>query len=291
MRSWLTLLALTLAVGGLAAWLFHKPDEPAEADYALAAVKPAEVTRIRLSRPVLGADGARTLEEIAIEKTGGGWRITAPFAARADEAPIERLLSVLEARARVRYAANDLARYGLATPPAVLTANDSTIAYGDINPTTREQYVLAGNQVYVVPLTYGAALPRSVDALLSKALFGPGENQVVRFDLPDFTVALEEGTWAVAPISSEASADERNAWVDAWKNAAALTVARHTSTFPTETAKVTLKDGRTITLGIAQRTPDVVLVREDDGVAYHFFADAGKRLLAPPASKSAEVRK
>jgi hypothetical protein len=29
-------------------------------------------------------------------------------------------------------------------------------------------------------------------------------------------------------------------------------------------------------------------VREDDGVAYHFFADAGRKLLAPPAAAGAE---
>ena len=38
-------------------------------------------------------------------------------------------------------------------------------------------------------------------------------------------------------------------------------------------------------LGILQRTPDLVLVRRDEGLEYHFFGDAGRRLLTPPGTK------
>lgn len=287
-RSWLSLLALLLVVAGLAAWLFYNPGGREEKAYPVSALKPSEVTRLKLGRGITAPGKPPAMAEIVMEKRDGEWRLTAPFAARADAITIERLLAVLEAKTTVRYPATDLARYGLDAPLAVLTANDQAIAYGAINPTTREQYVLAGNQVLVVPVSYAAALPRSIDALLTKSLFAAGEKAPVRFDLPDFTVALEEGTWAVAPIASEAGADERNAWVDAWKNASALTVVLHTSPSPAESVRVTLKDGRSITLGIAQRTPDVVLVREDERVAYHFFAETGRRLLAPPGAAGGE---
>ena len=288
MRSWLSLLALLLVVAGLAAWLFMKPENDATRTYAVSSLRPADVTRLTLGRRVAAPHAERAKDEIVMEKRDAEWRITAPFAGRAEASVVERLLSVLEAEARVRYPASDLARYGLDAPLAVLTANDQPIAYGSINPTTREQYVLAGGQVLVLPVTYAAALPRSIDGLLAKALFAADEKRPVRFDLPDFTVALEDGTWAVAPIANDAGADERNAWVDAWRNASALAVARHASPAPAESVKVTLKDGRSVTLGIAQRAPDVVLVRHDEGVAYHFFADSGRRLLAPPAAAGGE---
>jgi hypothetical protein len=290
-RSWLVLLVLALVVGGLGAWLYYKPREGENAGYAISTIKPGDVTRVRLTRRIAQPQQPAAQEEIALEKRDGEWRMTSPTTARADAVQVDRLLSILEARASFRYPAADLARYGLDAPPIVLSANDVTIAYGAINPTTREQYVLAGNHVYPVPLAHAAALPRNIDALISKSLFAQGEKPV-RFDLPDFTVALEDGTWAVAPIASEAGPDERNAWVEAWRTASALTVAPHTGSAPAEAVKVTLKDGRTIELGIAQRTPDVVLVRGDEGVAYHFFAEAGRRLLAPPGEKkSDEVKK
>ena len=285
MRSWLSLLAMAIAVGALAWWLLQKPDESADAaSYAVSTLKPAEVTRVKLAGK---ARGDAPAGEIVLEKRDGVWRFDAPFKARGEAAPIERMLSILEARSNARYPAADLARYGLDAPLATLTANGEAIAYGGINAATREQYVLAGNHVFPVSVVYAAGLPRSVDALLAKALFAPDERQPVRFDLPGYTVALEDGTWAVAPIDNEAGADERNAWVDAWKSATALTVEPHTQPFPQETVKVTLKDGRAITLGIAQRSPDVVLVRQDDLGAYHFFADAGRKLIAPPAPTGA----
>jgi hypothetical protein len=304
MRSWLSLLALLLAVAGLAAWLLAEPEQTRDKTYAASSLKPADVTRVTLARRVAAPGREPSMDQVVIEKRDGQWRITSPIEVRAEASTIERLLAVLEARSTVRYPASDLGRYGLDAPLASLTANGSTIAYGSINPTTREQYLLADNHVLVVPLAYAAALPRTIDALLSKALFADDEKQPVRFDLTDFTVALEEGTWAVAPIVNEASADERNAWVDAWRNASALTVSRgagpNTSSdagksspsetsgersSPSERVKISLKDGRVITLTVAQRTPDVVLVRHDDGVAYHFFAEAGRRLLAPPGAR------
>ena len=280
MRSWITLLVLALAVGGLGAWLHYKPRADEPVTYTLSTIKPAEVTRVKLLRQ--SAAAGFPSEEIVLEKRDGQWRMSAPYAARADAFQVERLLGILDARTSVRYPAADLARYGLDAPPAVLTANDQTIAYGAINATTREQYVLTRDHVYVVPATFAAAVPRNAQALLSKALFAPGET-AVRFDLPDFTVALEEGTWAIAPIASDAGPDERNAWVDAWHKASALTVSRHAGEAPADDIRIVLKDGRTIALGIAQRAPDVVLVRKDEGLAYHFFAEAGRRLLAPPA--------
>ena len=283
MRSWLTLLGLALAVGGLAYFLLQNPRD-GEKTYAVSTLSPSAVSRVKLGRTISAPHAAPGPGELVIEKRGDEWRLVQPLKARADTFALERLLGVLGARASVRYAATDLVRYGLDKPAAVLSANDETIVFGSINTTTREQYVKSGSHVYVLGLTHAAAIPRTADALLSKALFARDERSPVRFDLPGFTVALEEGTWAVAPITNDAGPDERIAWVDAWRNAAALTVSRHAGPAPSETVKVTLKDGRTIELGIAQRAPDVVLVREDEGVAFHFFADAGRRLLAPPAT-------
>ena len=187
----------------------------------------------------------------------------------------------------VRYPASDLARFGLDRPLARLTIEGQDFAYGALNATTREQYVLTAGNVYVVPVAYGAALPRDAEALIARALFSPGETPV-RFELPDFSVSLEDGTWRVQPAGSEASADERLAWVDAWQHAMAMRATRHDGSKPASEIKVTLKNGAVLTLGILRREPEVVLVRTDEGVQYHFFAANAKRLLSPPGSSSGE---
>jgi hypothetical protein len=39
-------------------------------------------------------------------------------------------------------------------------------------------------------------------------------------------------------------------------------------------------------LGIVQRAPELVLVRQDEGVEYHFVAAVARRLLAPPGASN-----
>lgn len=280
MRSWISLGLLATAVIALGAWLYMKPAAREAETHALSPLKGGDVKRVRLER----GD-----EQIVLERRDATWRMTAPFAARADTFQIGRLLSILGARSAVRYPASNLARFGLEPPLARLTIEDESFGFGAINTTTREQYVLTGDSVYLAPLGPGAALPRDAQALLARELFAPDESPV-RLELPHFTAALEDGSWRIQPANSEASADERTAWAHAWQNAIALRAARHEGPQPAEAIKVTLKNGASLALGIARREPELVLVRPDEGVAFHFAAATAKRLLSPPGPSDAPAK-
>ena len=111
----------------------------------------------------------------------------------------------------------------------------------------------------------------------------------MRFELPEFSVGLENGTWSMTP-PHDVSADDRNAWADAWRRANAIRAVRHDGRSATSEIKVGMKDGRTLVLGILQREPELVLLRVDEGVQYHFFANTAKRLLSPPGRKADAAR-
>src|SRR6266511_2576650 len=217
MKSWLTLAALAVAVAALGLWLYYRPAAQDAQTQALSALKAADAKRVRVER---APDVA-----IALERRDGAWRMTAPFPARTDAFQVERLLTVLDSRSAVRYAATDLVRYGLDKPIAKLTIEDQAFAFGAFNATTREQYVLTRDSVYLIAPGPGAALPRDAQALLTRALFAPDEAPV-KIELPEFTALLQDGTWQVNP-ANDASADERLAWVDAWRHASALRVERY----------------------------------------------------------------
>lgn len=276
MRSWLVLAALAVAVAALGAWVYLKPSALDANTHALATLKLAEVTRVHIER-------AGAAAPIVIERGPAGWHMSAPYAARADAGHVERLLAILEARSAVRYPATDLARYGLNAPLGMITANGITFAYGALNAMTREQYVLAGGAVYAIPVARAAALPREPEALLARTLFGPGESPV-RFELPRFTMALEDGRWTSKPAVQDSGADERVAWVDNWRNASALKVARHDGRAPGSRVKVALKDGRVLEFGVLQEAPELVLLRADEGIQYHFVVEAARRLFAFPGA-------
>jgi hypothetical protein len=276
-RTWIGLGALLAVVAALAAWVHLKPQRSdATLAYALSATEPAAVRTIRYEP---GAE-----EPLVLERTDQGWRISAPFAGRADRFQVERLLAILQARASARYPAAELARFGLDQPAASLMLGDEHFVFGSINAMTREQYVLTREGVHAVPIVF-TRLPRSAETLIARELFTPAEIPV-RFDLPDFSMVLEEGRWRLSADAGEASPDERTAWAERWRHAAALHAGRFGGGTPEGSIAVALADGRRVVLGILRHGPELVLVRADEGIQYHFSAEAARRLLEPPGARA-----
>jgi hypothetical protein len=296
-RTWGWLLLMAFAVAALGLFVYQsKRNAPEGEAHALSTLKPAEIKRIRIevaaSSPAPeGAaksagpqDAGAPGHAIELERTEVGWRMTAPITARADAAQIERLLGVLDARSIARYPAKDLGRYGLDRPLVALVLNDQRFALGAVNTVTQEQYVLAGDAVYAVPLAQRVAVPRNAESLLARALFAPGETPV-RFELETFTASQEDGKWNFAPVGEEPGPDERNGWVAAWRQANATRVAPYDGRNPISTVTITLQDGRGLPVAVLQREPELVLLRQDERIQYHFLGDVGKRLLSPPSAK------
>ena len=297
MRSWISLAVLTLCVAALGAWVYYKPHSPGTESHALSELAAKDVKRIRVQRSGAAqpaADSPQAAQpdaaqappaavSIELERHDEGWRMSAPYAARAETLQVERLLSILDARSGARFPASDLGRYGLAEPAVTVTLDGQSFSYGAVNTMTRELYVLTRDAVYAIPLAQRSAVPRDADALIARSLFAQGESPVA-LELPGVSASLKDGTWVLSP-SEGAGADERNAWVDAWHRATAVRAMRHDGRVPGDTVSVKLEDGRTLALGVLQREPELVLLRPDEGIQYHFFADTAKRLLTAPGAK------
>lgn len=276
-QGWLTILVLAAVVVGLGSFLHFSPPENPNPEYALSAMKPATAGRVRFQR----GGGP----EIVLEKRAGAWHLTSPFAARADELQVARLLAVLEARTTTRFPASDLARFELAPPQARLVVDDEVLSFGAVNTVTREQYVLARDMVYGVDVKHVTGLPAGVSALVRKRLFD-ADDRLTQFELPAFRVAQQDGKWVVTPAPAEPSQDDVLRWVEQWRQAAALRAVPHDGKRkPTSTIRITRADGRTVALGIIQREPELLLLHPEDGMQYTFFAEIGNRMLAPPGTR------
>ena len=297
MRSWISLALLCVTVAALGAWVYYRPHVSSTESHALSQLAAKDVKRIRLERSVAAQSTAGETETsqadaaqppppalaIELERRDDGWRMTSPYAARAEAFQVERLLSILDARSSGRLPATNLERYGLHEPAVKVTLDGQSFAFGAVNTTTREQYVLTRDAVYAIALAQRSAVPRDADALIARSVFAPGESPVA-FELPGVTASLQDGAW-VFTSPEGASADERSAWVDAWRRATAVRAMRHDGRVPGDNVNVKLGDGRTVAIGVLQREPELVLLRADEGIQYHFFTDTAKRLLAPPGAK------
>ena len=270
-RLWIN-IALLLAVILLGLFAYLKPlDGPPE--HKLTTLKPGDADLLQVR--IAGA------EPVAVQRSGAEWRIVAPMNLRADTLQIQRLLGILDATSKDRFAPTGLARYDLNEPRASLTINKQTFSFGAVNEMSREQYVLAQDGVYLLPMRYGAALPKSALQLVSKQLFAAEESPVA-FEFSNFRLAQQEGKWQLTP-ANDAAADDITRWVDEWRLAAALDVLPASNRKPLHTIKIKLKNGNDVTLSVLEQEPALVLARGDQAVEYQLSGAAAKRLLAAPA--------
>ena len=271
----LALLAAVIALA-LAAYFIPRKKEP---ELKLSAIKAADAKSIRIEI----AGGAPLL----LARAATEWKLTAPVNARADSFQVQRLLEILDATSKDRFPAMGLARYALNEPYARVTINQQAFAFGTVNEMSREQYVLSQDGIYPLALRYGAALPKNALQLISRQLFAPDEAPIA-FESDGFSLVQQDGKWQLTPPAADLGQDDIVGWVDEWRLATALALLPPSKRKPSATVKLKLKNGAAVSVAVLQREPELVLARSDQAFEYQFVRDAAKRLLAPPAAKTAQ---
>jgi hypothetical protein len=268
----LALLAAVVLLGAYA-WLGRK--QPGADTFPVSALEPATIVSVRVERP--------GQPPVALEKRGGAWRMTSPLAARAEPIQVQRLLGFLTAVSRQRLPARDLERFELDNPVAMVTADGATFTLGALNPVTGEQYVQAGDWVYLLDSrrTAEALLPPT--RLLSPRLLAE-EEVPAGFELGEVSLKQSDGKWLLQPAPAEpVSQDDLNRWVQEWRLALAQQVAPLASgAKAVAVVRVTLADGRSVPIEVLAREPETVLARPDEKLEYRFPKAVGERLLALP---------
>lgn len=273
MKSRLILnLALAALVAALALFVYLRPGPQGAAELKLSAIAPAQALRIAIQRT--------GQPPIVLQRSGAQWLVSAPFNARADSARVERVLKILGATSSQSFAATDLGRFGLERPPLRLTINDQEFAFGTQHPLSAETYVATQGRVYLVPPGHLASSAANAADFASKELFAPDENPV-GFTFPGVTLQQQQGKWSRLPAGPELSQDSLNAWADEWRHAIAFIAQPYAQGKHSAQFSVRLANGKIVPFQILQREPDLVLLRSDENMQYHFPGGVGKRLLEP----------
>jgi hypothetical protein len=268
----LVLFTLVLGIGLL---LYFNPQSNAPSEYRLSTLQAGEIKRITIDKPA----------GFSLEKRDGGWIITSPFKARADAVQVDRLLDILSASSKQRFPANDLARFDLDQPQARLTLGEQTFSFGALNPLTQDQYVATAGNVYLEPPRYGAAAAMPLNNLLNHQLLGDTEIPTA-FDLPGYKLTRVNGTWTVSPASAQLSQDQLNRFADGWRHAYSIASEPAKPAPGAQQIKITLDKGGSLLLQILQKQPQLILLRDDEMIAYRFPDDVARRLLDPFAGAS-----
>lgn len=274
-RSLLINLALAAFVAALAAWMALRPGETPAPQVPLTHLKRDQIAEIRIQR--------RNLPEFVLEKVDGQWFQRQPFPARADTTQIGRLVDLVSATASQTLPATDLGRFDLDDPFARVTLGPETFAFGSVNEMTTEQYVLAGDRVFLLSPVFGYGLPTRRESLATHMLLA--ENEVpVAIATSQFRVAKHDGKLALTPEDPSApSQDDLAKWLDQWRFASSLATQEAPATPRGERVSVTLEDGRVVEFVVVRRAPELLIVRPDEKLQFVFPADKADRLLSRPS--------
>jgi hypothetical protein len=192
MRGLRSLLILCVVLAGLGGYIYFvewkKPQgtgegEPKAKAFAVAADKIDEL-RVKAS------SGDRTL----LRKGPGGWQVTEPAAAKADEAEVSSItsnLASLEIQRTVDDKAVDLKQYGLAEPKVEIAFRaagdkaDQTLLLGDKTATGGDLYAKYGSQpkVFLVSAYLESTFNKTTFDLRDKTILSFDRNKADAIDI------------------------------------------------------------------------------------------------------------
>ena len=277
--AWIVNLLLLAGVVGLVVFAIYRPKEEQAPQFRISSLSPAQVQHV-----LIEPKGGTTIE---LEKRGETWFLLRPYSARADRTQVERLLDLVSVSSKEKLAATDLQRFDLDDPKLKVTFNQQTIGFGASNPLSQDQYVLSGDGVYLLSTFYTSLVPQRAERLLTHSLFRENEKPTA-FKYKDFQLTQQDGKWQLSPAPAseqeKASQDEINRWVEEWRFASSLLTQPATGKTPIETIEVKLADGSILKLGVLNKTPELVLLRPDEKLQYHFSGEAGRRLISRPVA-------
>jgi hypothetical protein len=276
-RRWWLNLALLVLVAALAVFAWYRSAHPpGDTRSSLTNVDPQTVRRIEIQQT--------KQPTVVLERTESGWRMSAPLNARADGLAVDNLLRLARAPVETTVGPVDsnLARYGLESPSLVARLDNTTIRFGAMHPLKDSYYVQHDSTVQLISSRYYAQVAAKYTNLIDTRLIEPGR-KVVGFKFPRFALTLKDGTWQRQPELPSLSSDRINAFVDDWRHARALQVDKDAGRKPLEQVVLTFEDEpgqvTTLRLGVVSRTGELVLVRPDEGLQYHFPEEGGRRLF------------
>lgn len=291
-KRWMLNLLLLALVAAIVAFLYLRPKAASETkEFEVSVLKLADFTQAKVEFPAQAP--------VSFEKVDGFWYMAAPYKARADQASVNRILSIIAAKSQEKLSADDPAKYGLDNPQIRLkltnTAGEHVFVFGTHNPVSEAQYVAYLNAVYLLPTNYAEAAATQPIEMIDKAPLSPAESkQIAGFafsnleqwqELGGLDMHLKNGQWKVSLPKAKPTQNELNEWLDgAWTHAQASSVELYKpdrkATYPG--FEVMLKDGKKVHFDKIGEAPELLLARPDEGLVYHFSNDVGFNMLNPP---------
>ncbi len=224
-------------------------------------LKPQQIDSIRVET----AD-----QTIQLQKQDARWHITQPLAWLADNVAAERLttLASSEFSSSLEKDQVDLSTLGLRIPRAVVTLNQKSIYFGDVNRIGNRRYLLVDPMVYLVQDIHYGFISQGVAGLLDKRLLPPAL-ELLSLNFPGFELQRQQAGWSAEPGDYPQKVIER--LVRNWRQTQASTIRPLDKTLtPLNKIRAKLQDGGELEFYLQSIKPEIIIARPDLNLQYHF---------------------
>jgi hypothetical protein len=273
-RSLLNLVLLLVALA-LVAVVVYAPGDKKDTPVKLTSLDKTGVSRILITR--------HNQEDLLFEKHDGHWFISKPVHIDANPLRVEALLEILGTRSHTRFSAKgrDLQPFGLKQPLATLTIDNTRIEFGDTEPVNRRRYVMIGNTIHLITDSFYHQLKIELPSFVANQLF---DSPIKSITLPRLSITKNpDDGWQITPQDKQVDTDKLQAFIDRWQTLQAERVERSDKTPASGNVKISLENGKDITLDIIKTASHTSLRRNDIGLQYRLFPNQVAALFSVAA--------
>ncbi len=273
---WVSIGVLFLLVSALGGWIFWLQKTPESTQPTLADIDPQSIQHIVIGH----AD-----ETMAFTRQPSGWIMTQPFHVPADPYHMEQLTALPKQTSHAQYqiSEKELAQFELAPPRILVRLDNTEFRFGMQNPIDFRRYVqVDGGPVQLIDDSLMSLLTAPATSWIDTRLLPSSSLRAL--ELPHWHLTLtDKGTWTSKP---KADAETLHELVGAWRNARAIQITPYSGEIPDEAPRIQVQlEKARIEFVLLQREPEMILLRPELKLSYHFYGNIGRRLLAPQSSE------
>lgn len=244
----------------------------------LTSLQPDAISSINITR--------EGMNDIALKKTNDHWQLTNPIKMDANLFNTNQILQLATEKSGSHFAAQaeSLHKYGLDKPEAIVTLDDTSIAFGNANPIGNRRYVLIKDTVHLIRDQHIHWLRGDSDSFISRKLL-PVDAKIKRIQFPETTLTKNtHGQWQSSNSTLFKSTDDIQTLLAAWQNMEALQIIRAPLAQDAITIIIELESNEIIHLAFIKTAAGASISNPKTNIQYQ-FTDNQISELFPPSNK------
>lgn len=288
------LMFILLIGGGIFALTINDKAPQKSSKYEISNLKLSDFNEVNINFPGRAKTSFKLGEN--------GWKMVAPYQTRADEFYVYRILSLLAAKSSEKLSANDLGKYGLDQPRLKITFSGPTLneefLFGTYNPITEDQYLFYNGSVFIINGGYSETASYQPLELIDKKPVASYEeiegfdfSRLEQWQAVALKLAVKKNTWSASDGDLIITQEDMRDWFElTWDGipSKSLEFYKLDPRIGHKSFDILLKGNKKVTFYRIQESPELLLLRKDENLLYHFPGDLGFTMLNPNVSKKEE---